>query len=155
MLWKIKKKMDLFWKSSNSWIFHPLLTENCWQLLPQIYIFAIFVKVHLSNFGQITNHLWQLWLSFLFTESAGIIHHSKSPWAFPLHMVPKKDRSCQPCGDYRHLNLVTTPDKYPLPKNARPFQWLAWLQRFFKLVRLVADIKCVENVPKDLIGQVG
>jgi hypothetical protein len=48
-------------------------------------------------------------------ESAGIIRRSKSPWASPLHMVPKNDGSWQPCGNYRCLNLVTIPDKYPLP----------------------------------------
>ncbi len=48
-------------------------------------------------------------------ESAGIVRRSKLPWASPLHLVPKKDGSWQPCGAYRCLNLVTTPDKYPLP----------------------------------------
>ncbi len=47
-------------------------------------------------------------------ESAGIVRRSKSPWASPLHMV-QKDGSWRPCGDYCRLNLVTTPDKYPLP----------------------------------------
>jgi hypothetical protein len=48
-------------------------------------------------------------------ESASIVCRSKSPWAIPMHMLSKKDVSVRPCGNYRHLNLVTTPDKYSLP----------------------------------------
>ena len=48
-------------------------------------------------------------------ERMGVIRRSKSPWSSPLHLVPKKDGSYRPCGDFRRLNGVTVPDKYQLP----------------------------------------
>lgn len=48
--------------------------------------------------------------------TAGVIEECESPWAANVVMVPKKDGGMRLCIDFRKLNEVTEPDRYPLPR---------------------------------------
>ncbi|UYV83501.1 hypothetical protein LAZ67_23001249 [Cordylochernes scorpioides] len=71
-----------------------------------------------------------------FMMEKGICRPSKSPWASPLHLVPKKDGSLRPCGDYRKLNAATVPDRYPVP-NIMDFASHLHAQTFQRLINEV------------------
>ncbi len=92
---------------------------------------------------------------FLALEKAGIIRRSNSPWASPLHLVPKKDRSWRPCGDYRRLNAGTIPDRYPSPICSPSMS--AWPDAFFfsKIVFVKGHHQIAiseEDIPKTAIA---
>ncbi|GFS89251.1 retrovirus-related Pol polyprotein from transposon 297 [Trichonephila clavipes] len=44
-----------------------------------------------------------------------IIEECESPYAAPVILVPKSNGTVRLCIDYRKLNAITIPDKYPLP----------------------------------------
>jgi len=84
----------------------------------------------------------------------GIIRPSKSPWASPLHMVKKGDGTWRPCGDYRALNSITTPDRYPVPHVQHLLQRFHGCSVFSKvdLIKAYHQIAVAEcDIPKTAI----
>jgi hypothetical protein len=63
----------------------------------------------------------------------GFIHHSSSPWGFPMIFVPKKGGTQRMCMDYRALNEVTVKNKYPLPRVDDLFDQLCGAYMFSKI----------------------
>jgi transposase InsO family protein len=64
-------------------------------------------------------------------------------------MVPKKNGSWRPCGDYRRLNTVTTPDSYPLP-NLHDFTSQLHNCSIFTTIDLVKGYHQVPLAPQDI-----
>jgi hypothetical protein len=76
----------------------------------------------------------------------GTARCSDSPWASPLHLIPKKEDGWRPCGDYCELNARTVPDQYPVRHIADFAQQLAGC-RIFSTIYLV---KAYHQIPVHL-----
>uniref|UniRef100_A0A670IJD3 Gypsy retrotransposon integrase-like protein 1 n=1 Tax=Podarcis muralis TaxID=64176 RepID=A0A670IJD3_PODMU len=63
----------------------------------------------------------------------GFIRPSTSPTAAPVLFVKKKCGELRPCHDYRALNKITVPDRYPLPLISELLERVQGAQVFTKL----------------------
>lgn len=82
--------------------------------------------------------------------SQGIIAPSDSPWSSPLHMAPKDGPDTwRPCGDYRALNSITKPDRYPVP-NVQTFTRNLYGCKFFSSLDLVKAYHQIAVDPADV-----
>ena len=60
----------------------------------------------------------------------GVIEESVSPYAAPIVLIRKKDKSLRLCVDYRRVNEVTVKDAFPLPRIQNTLDALAGAQSF-------------------------
>ena len=69
-------------------------------------------------------------------EAMDIIEKSDSPWSSPIVPVRKADGSLRLCVDYRRVNSVTRPEKFPMP-NLYDSIYSAHNIKFFTKIDLV------------------
>lgn len=79
----------------------------------------------------------------------GIIRPSKSEWASPLHLVPKKTEGVRPCGDFRALNNRCTHDRYPL-RHIEDFAHQLGGKRVFSTIDLIRAYHQIPVEPADV-----
>ena len=76
-----------------------------------------------------------------------VIESSKSPWASPVVLVRKKDKSIRFCVDYRKLNSMTKLDVFPLPRIDDTLDLLSQ-NKFFSTLDLASGYWQVKVEPK-------
>ena len=77
-----------------------------------------------------------------------IIEESFSPWASPIVMVRKKDKTYRFCVDYRALNAVTVRDSHPIPRQDDSIDALS-SSSYFSVIDLSSGYWQIPLDPKD------
>ena len=95
------------------------------------------------------NRLASAKAEFLKMEAMGNICGSNSPWASPLHMVPKASGGWRPCNHCRRLNEVTIPGEY-LVAHIHDFSVNLADTQVFSKIDLVKGYHQIPVAPKDI-----